>query len=340
MRASFTIGSLALVAAFALGGCPAPAPTWSTPVAKQDRMLLSVWGTGPDDLWFVGGTASPGACTVSNARPMILHFDGATWTEVPTTAQAVLWWVFGFARDDVWFAGSGGTVLHWDGKTVSAVNAGATAMDTFYGLWGPAPGELWAVGGCANNFTTVMRLHQGSWTKDASAPPAAGGAYFKVWGASASDVWFVGESATLVNFDGAAYHQADPGSSVGPRDRITTVAGRAANDVYAVGGLASPIAIHFDGHAWGPVPGLDLSNASALTGVFEDAAGDVAITGLGGVKITGRPNAWRDDSLIPPGADFHAVWLDGPDDVFAAGGDFFQLNGGTVGHYGQPVPAK
>lgn len=332
---------LLALALAALGGCKGN-PRWSTQVSGLDRIVLSLWGQRPDDVWAVGGTCDGVAGCATTGRALVLHFDGGKWTEVQTGAHAVLWWVFGFGPKDVWAAGSGGTILHYDGTMFTAVPSGAAPGDVLYGIWGPAPGDLWAVGGNPDQSSTVLRYANGAFAPAPGAPMIASGArsgaYFKVWGSAANDVYFVGQLGAMVHFDGAAYRRVDlAAAGVTDRDGLFTAAGRGRDDVYVVGGQpAKGLALHFDGATWAPVAGLNLSQTQQLFGVKEDAGGDVAIVGAAGAKFVGAASAWRDDSMVPPGADFHAAWLFAADDVFAVGGNFFTLNGGTIAHYGSP----
>jgi hypothetical protein len=335
----------ALAIALLAVGCQSPGaqPSWTT-VSGLDRIVLSVWGPKSSDLWVVGGCdpAYDPKCGTA-ARALALHSDGSAWTERAVPVSAVLWWVWGFAANDVWVAGSGGTILHWTGAAFTAVPSGAKPAEVLYGIWGAAPDDLWAVGGVPDLSSTVLRYRNGAWAPDNSAPAANLGAYYKVWGTAANDVWLVGQNATLVHWDGAAYHVVDvvsPPASLGKRDPLFTISGRSPTDVYAVGGFGQGKAIHFDGTAWSPVAGLDLSATSGLFGVREDAAGDVSITGGGGAKFVGGGAAWRDDSTSPPSdADLHATLLFAPDDVWAVGGSFAFLNHGVLAHYGTtPVP--
>jgi|SRR5579883_3045058 len=322
-------------------GCGSTPATWSTPLTGLDRIVLSIWGPSSSELFVAGGCdpkAIPGVTekTCPTERALAFRFDGSAWTDLAPPAGALLWWVWGFAPNDVWFAGAHGTILHFDGSAFHATPSGVSAAVVLYGIWGAAPGDLWAVGGVPDGSSTVLRYANGAWAPDANAPAAHGGAYYKVWGSGANDVWLVGQAATLVHWDGSAYHVVDvSGAGVLRGDNLFTVSGRSPSDVYAVGGSGQGRAIHFDGSTWAPVPGLDLSLAPGLFGVREDAAGDVSITGQGGAKFVGSGSSWRDDSLVPPSADLHATWLFAPDDVWAVGGNFNYLQQGVVAHYGR-----
>jgi hypothetical protein len=60
-----------------------------------------VWGAAPGDVWATGSTG------------VLLHFDGTSWTQVPSGASKFLWGVSGRRSDDVWAVGEAGMILHY-----------------------------------------------------------------------------------------------------------------------------------------------------------------------------------------------------------------------------------
>jgi len=300
--------ALAVVAVFA-GACGQA--QWSAPEQNLDRIVLSAWGSSGSDVWFAGGGlgSGPGA--------LVLHFDGAQFVEHPTGASQTLWWVFGRSPSSVWFVGEKGLALRWNGQSFATVPT--PTQETLYGAWGASDDDVWAVGGTPDSSSTALHFDGNAWS--AANLPSMGGAYFKVWGAARDCVYAVGQGGTILHFDGSAWtRMANPAGANTP---LVTVAGRACDDVYAVGGAANGVALHFDGAAWSPVAGLALDNANGLAALAVDASGDVAIGGLGGDKFRFHAGAWADDSLLDPrGSDFHGAWLDGAEDIFLVGGNF------------------
>lgn len=316
-------------AACALGACSSP--SWTTPVMGLDRILLSVWGARPDDIFVAGGSLG------GPQGPAAFHFDGSKWTELPakTVTQSSLWWVHGMSSSDVWFAGEQGTILRWNGSAFSPMTSGTT--ETLYGIWGASSAELWAVGGSPDIDSVALHFDGTAW-KPETRLPQNGGAYFKVWGSSASDVFIVGQHGVIWHYDGASWTKMDSG--VGDVS-LLTVRGRSSSDVYAVGGTGTAVALHYDGAAWRPVAGLDVSMTPGLTGVSVAPTGEVSIVGLAGTKLRLVGGAWIDDSHLPPRSDLHGTWLDGPEDVFGVGGNLNAPVGsprqGVVAHYGSAL---
>ncbi|MBA4377822.1 MAG: hypothetical protein C0395_04080 [Gemmatimonas sp.] len=116
---------------------PEPAPAY---------LLMSVWGTGPQDVFAVG---QPG---------VILHYDGA-WTldSVPDTMLTSVW---GTSSSDVYACGHNGAIWHFDGSAWRRENSGTTA-DLFDIGRGPY-GEIHAVG----REGTILRRTGGGWSQD------------------------------------------------------------------------------------------------------------------------------------------------------------------------------
>jgi hypothetical protein len=68
----------------ALTGCPEPEPEghWQVVVEALPEAVLSVSGRSATDVWAVGVDKGQG--------PLVLHFDGAAWTRVPTGTRGDL----------------------------------------------------------------------------------------------------------------------------------------------------------------------------------------------------------------------------------------------------------
>lgn len=134
--------------------------TWDVTSVEAGITLFGVWGAAEDDVWAVGGdVAGP-----LGARAF--HFDGEAWTSVtlPEAAagERALFKVWGSGSDDVWICGSGGTLLHHDGSTLSAVPSPTTRdLFTVHGL---GPADVWAVGGIGS--ATVVHGGGAAWVEE------------------------------------------------------------------------------------------------------------------------------------------------------------------------------
>jgi hypothetical protein len=316
MRRSILVPTLALALLMVpLGGCPGPdGPTppepWMVVQQHLDGAILSVWGNSTAEIFAVGGPVeSPG-------HAFITHFDGTSWA--PMTLDApTLWWVNGFASDDVWAVGERGEIAHYDGTTWSTF-AGGMETYTLWGVWGAAPDDVWTVGGTADGSApSVMRHYDGTTWTDVDGVGRMGELLFKVWGTSASDVWSVGTGGAILHYDGSTWTRvASPTTA-----RLLTVRGRGPDDVYAVCGISGAVALHYDGTAWTQ---FDVGEVGGLMGVWTAPGQPVVISGHNGVVLTGDIGHWQEPETGVP-LDLHAAWGDatGSGHYLAGGGYLF-----------------
>jgi uncharacterized repeat protein (TIGR01451 family) len=225
------------------------------------------------------------------------HYDGASWTVVPTVDLFLtsLKGVSAVAPDDVWVVGyaqRGGAyrtmIQHWDGTQFSVVPS-PTLGKTFNILndvEAVSANDVWAVG---QGATSLVEHWDGtSWT----IVPVPGSARLEsVSAGSSSDVWAVGgrESSTdrpaLLHWNGGWWTSLDS-----PVDgSLFGVAAIAANDVWAVGSDkdSKPLVEHWDGIQWSQVfvPGLSRGHLSAVSGTTSADVWAVGDTSKDGVPV-------------------------------------------------------
>ena len=324
--------SLSLCLALAsLTACPQPEPeaTWQLVHHGLPGALLSVWGTSATDVWAVGGDARDGQ------GPLVVHFDGDTWTRVATgETQGNLWWVFGFADGPIYMGGEGGVILrHQDG---AFTRMSTPSLDTVYGIWGASPDDVWAVGGASDsNGGFAWRLTGDTWTPEPSLPAdiTSSAAIWKLYGTATNDAWLVGSNGVALHWDGK---QLTPGTT-GVGSSLFTVHER--DGLYtAVGGLATGIIVEYDGAAWQPVtpdpPPMGLSGVTLGADGF-----GVAVGSYGGV-YTRSDAGWAPAELgFTLAGNLHGSWIDEDGGVWAVGGQTFSppYTDGTLIHRGATI---
>ncbi|MDB4929679.1 MAG: hypothetical protein JWM10_2163, partial [Myxococcaceae bacterium] len=86
--------------------------------------------------------AADGGLWVTGATDVAYRLDGEAWTSFPLPAGTALrgLWCGGA---DVWGAGDGGRVAHWDGTAWSTETVGRSDLAA---VWDSGAGERWAVG--------------------------------------------------------------------------------------------------------------------------------------------------------------------------------------------------
>jgi hypothetical protein len=101
--------------------------TWTPTVLALG--ISAVWSVARDDVWAVGTD--------------IVHFDGTTWTEVTSVTETLVA-IHGRAPDDIWAAGTGGSLFHYDGDAWAPVASGTTV--DLQAVWVAGPGDVWVAG--------------------------------------------------------------------------------------------------------------------------------------------------------------------------------------------------
>lgn len=318
-RSGSAIGAIALLAL----GCPGDdecVPEWRSVVDDSDEddsdlgaAVLSVWGPAHDDLDFAGGTLG-----VEPRRGVLLHFDGARWTDLEVGVEPTLWWVTRSPEGTLWAAGEEGLVVQRSGTGFTLHEHVADA--TLFGVWAAADDDVWTVGGAVGEGErdVIARWDGTAWTR-VEAPATYGVQLFKVWGSAADDVFIVGGGGVILHWDGAELTEMESGT----RAQLLTVHGRGPDDVWAVG--ISTAILHYDGTAWRSWE--DPSGAEVFiggpAGVWAAAGGDVCIVAGGGGKMRIRPDLTHvDESFEGSANDLHGSWCDAEGRAFAVGGNY------------------
>jgi len=294
-----------------------PERSFVTAATHADAALMSVGGTGPNDVWLVG--AQPAA----NAAPLVLHGDGTTWTPVATGQVHDIWWVESFVDGPTYLVGGGATVLRVDaGDVVTRLQTPGFAGQTVFGAWGQSPDDVWAVGGFAGRSGFVWRT-DGTTVRDEPipldvprSPDGEIGALLKVWGRSATDVWIVGGVGTILHWDGRAFSVVPSGTT----ETLFTVSGD-DDEVVIVGGGAAGLLLRGNQRRLkeDTPPGAPL-----LQGVTKDDDGNVWVAGSNGFAAGQAPGGeWQtvDLGFERAPASVHALWDDGAGGLYAVGGD-------------------
>lgn len=164
----------------------------------QSSRLWSVWAIANNDIWAVGDAATA------------LHFDGLTWTPVNTGIPAGinLSSVWASASDEVWAtggnsAGTIGYILRYDGSRWWTSFEGSRHMSAIHGA---SRTEIFAVG-YSNAATTQpgeIRRWDSRITNWLSITGSVNQNYLGVWTRSANEAWIVGQSGTVLRYNGTA----------------------------------------------------------------------------------------------------------------------------------------
>ena len=292
--------------AAACGGGSGESDRWSVVLSDLPGGLTSVWGTGPDDIWAVGGDPGDGSGST------VMRFDGAQWSSLDTGTSGDLWWVYGFQDGPVFMGGKNGLILRYEDGAFGTMDTPGTA--TVYGIWGASADDMWAVGGNVISGAFAWRLDGGSWREAEGFPADLAGSesLFKVWGSAPDDVWLVGTNGVALHFDGTGLSQASSGTT----GHLITVHSSQGRSV-AVGGLGAGVIVENDGSGW---TDASPSKAPQVMGAWLDEdSGYVA--GVKGAVLRLDGDEWKKvDTGIDLEQALHAVWTDPDGGVWIAGG--------------------
>jgi photosystem II stability/assembly factor-like uncharacterized protein len=194
----------------------------------------------------------------------------------PTIGGVSLRAIDGVSPSDVWAAGNGGTLMHYDGVGWSFYQVEVTDLD-LYGLDMTSGSTGWAVG--ADGL--VLGYHNGQWFNSVHLTG------YDLYGVAFRDGFgfVVGDHGSLFAYDGEKWEDvALPGVTADLRDVAFGSDGRA----WAVGDVGTVLS--YDGARWTKVAGVPTEKR--LNAVLVRAAGVYAV-GDDGLILRDAGGGWR-----------------------------------------------
>lgn len=281
--------------------------------------LLSITGSGPDDVYAVGADPDDGK------GPLFLHYDGTAWQRLESGASGDLWWISLVQIDGSYFlCGDGGLVLSYAPATGVFTPYQTPGNERLYGIWGASADAVWAVGGDVgdlNHGGVVWRYDGVNWTAvDLSQLSAQGiPVLYKIWGRAADDIYAVGEQSFTLHYDGNAWTEV-PNLLQPTENALFTVNGNA--DITVASGGFFLDSVLLEGPAQGEFADRTPSGVPQLNGIYVTEEGAGASVGREGAVALRREGVWSMvDSQLDTILDFHAVWIDPEGGIWAVGGD-------------------
>jgi hypothetical protein len=325
----------------------------------KGEAVNGVWGSSPRDVWLVGATIRhwDGASFTTAASPVgeiydiagsaadnvwaitylsgeTIHFDGSTWTTVPTPAPgARLTSVWTSGPTDAWAVGYDGYAIHFDGTAWTASTDQVFAGSG--GSMGTYRPRLEVVGGSGPNDVWVQTegplVHYDGtrWSQIWDAPPIGTNT---IVASSPNDVWLFGNY--VAHFDGTAWTE----------DRSLGGGGAIAISPSNVWTVAGATFYNFDGRQWWnmnpqAVPGLRCRSFERL---WASSANDVWVVGGENVILHSDGRSWStfySECGQKNATRLHAVHGTSATDIWMVGGEPLTLNG-EIFHFDGTVLKK
>lgn len=303
-------------------GC-GPDAHWERVHDELPEGLMSVWGRSSTDVYAVGSDAGSG--------PLVLHFDGERWTRLSTGIRGDLWWVNGLASGPIFFGGTDGQILSYDGTTFTPMDTPDNG--TVFGIWCAASDDVWAVGGTLGRAGFAWHYDGTAWTA-VDVPELADRSLFKVWGLASDDVWMVGAAGAMYHWDGSTLSPVDAGTT-----RTLFTVHITSDAATAVGGAGNAALVEREEGVW-----VDRSPefVPQLFGVWLTPDGGGFSVGSNGAVLRRTTEGWieEDPNIGFINGALHAVWVDETGGAWAVGGQVISppLSDGVLLHRGASVP--
>jgi hypothetical protein len=313
------------------------------------NQLNAVTVVSANDVWAVGFSPHPSGTPQYIRQTLIEHWDGSSWSVVPSPNPAgktyvVLNGVDAVSARDVWAVGHSGDpssiplqtlTMHWDGARWSIIpspSPGTYNGNVLNAVAAVSPNDVWAVGWYQSGSTgqeggaLTMHWDGTAWTV---VPNPSRWTLHSVLAISSNNVWAVGEQSILhwngTNWSAISF-PPPPGDSYQVLKGISAIS---ANDIWAVGYSQSsyfygyryyPLAYHWDGTRWSLIPNAGNTDEyfHAVTAI---APNDVWAVGDNGQTQHWNGTTWSRVAAPFPGlgARFNGVAAASASDVWAVG---------------------
>jgi hypothetical protein len=174
--------------------------------AGAHAFLRGVAATSASDVWAVG--AYYPLTQGSQGKTFILHWNGHTWSRVPSPNMGAgvnaLGSVTATARSNAWAAGvyNGKTdhtlILHWNGRSWSRQRSTSPAGDVeLNAISAISASSAWAVGQDSGASTLILHWNGHRWSRQPSPNGGTPSDLYGVAAISARNVWAVGYFTTF-----------------------------------------------------------------------------------------------------------------------------------------------
>ena len=312
--------------------------TQSYPTDAQGRASV-IWTLGNTPgaqsvtATMTGGAGSPTSFSATATAPIVLHYDGTSWSTALEDVNGALisftsiWGATGSAVFAVGKSCAGPLALPYDGNHWGQLPASCPGADPnqLTSVWGSSPVDLFATHriGIPPHLGGSVDHYDGQNWNYVYIPPCGGTGMLcpspqAVWSSSPSDVLAVGDAGMIVHYDGTSWTPLQSGTT----QPLAGIWGAGAGSaVFAVG--AGGTILNYDGTTW---RAQTSGTTQSLHGVWGTSANDVFAVGSGGTILHYDGTGWTAQVSGSTQA-LYSVWGNSGNSVFAVG------DASTILHY-------
>lgn len=291
---------------------------WSVLDFLPDVGIFDMWGSGPNDIFAVGGIwpYTPGT-TVA------YHYDGNTWTMLPEPSglPGQFQGVSGNGPNDVYAAGASfyiSSFVHWDGLAWTQIDT--SGYEQIYSLWAVGPNNVYV-----GAYDRILHYDGSTVQEVLDLPDDIAYCYpWRIWGTGPNDVHVLAHAARpednhsyIFHFDGTDFSQTE----LPPAGRASVLGlhGTSPTDVYSAG--REGLLHHYDGTTWtllrsGPAHDLEACwvhgpNDLYAVGEHQHDSSDGVLCHCDGSTLT--------EFTLPNSGPLLDVWGTSPNAVYVVG---------------------
>jgi IPT/TIG domain len=170
--------------------------SWSQYATTVTGTMLDIYAVAPDNIWACG--------TDSIGHAVLFHYDGSGWTSHVVEGCSLLWSIDARAADDIWAAGAGGKMIHYDGATWA--DASGITTREIAAVVSPVEGTVWGAALINTDQLEMIEGHSAApVVSSISAPAATVGTELTLYGDHFASV----RSGSTVKFNGVAAPASD-----------------------------------------------------------------------------------------------------------------------------------
>ncbi len=289
-------------------------------VGEATQITLEGFDSGTTYYWTVRASNSAGDSAAASTRSFTAGGGGTgtdrtarIWTKMSEPTNAFLTSVWGRSWNNVYAAGWGGVIVHYNGVSWARINGPFEETSHFKAIWGSSSTDIWAVGayGAAYHFDGTQ------WT---SIPNPRGIELTDVW----EPIYYVTYAtenslygSTLLRYAGQGWIPQD----IPTTTPLFSIWGTGTDNIFVVG--AEGNILHYNGASWSK---MSTPTTETLLDVWGFAGGPVFVVGTNGTILQLSGNTWNQmpyplsiGTSGEPLPTLRAIWGTGPTDVLVCG---------------------